>query len=211
MLEETLKKLYHKAFKPHWRYIEKEIRGCHSLLDLGCGYPSPVSNFSYKLHTVGVDAFGPSIAKSKADHIHDEYVQTDVLEAHKHFRKKSFDCVIALDLIEHLDKNSGFKLIEEMETLARKKVVIFTPNGFLSQPAHGGNRHQKHLSGWSVDEMRNRGYKVIGINGWKPLRKEFADLRFNPHWLWLAVSDLTQLVVQYFPKQAFAILCVKTL
>ena len=34
---------------------------------------------------------------------------------------KTFDAVIALDLIEHLEKKDGFKLIEMMTKIAKRK------------------------------------------------------------------------------------------
>ena len=204
-----IEKLYYKIFWLYEDYLNKEVGDSKTLLDLGCGYPSPIKSFSSRLYSVGVDLFEPSINKSKADRIHNEYKKLSVLDAVNEFPEKSFDCVLASDLIEHLTKEDGNKLINDMEKLASKKVIIFTPNGFLDQPAHSGNDHQKHLSGWSVDEMRERGYKVIGINGWKPLRKEFSLFRFKPMLLWLLISDITQVFVKRFPKQAFAILCVK--
>ncbi len=206
-----LKRLYQKIFLAYERYLEQAVGDSKTLLDLGCGYPSPIKSFSSRLYSVGVDLFEPSIMKSRAEKIHNEYRNISVLDAGDKFKEKSFECVLASDVIEHLTKEDGKKLIEIMEELATKKVIIFTPNGFLYQPAHSGNDHQKHLSGWDVGEMRKRGYKVIGINGWKPLRKEFAELRFKPVLLWTIISDITQLIVRNFPKQAFAILCVKEL
>ncbi|KKQ41480.1 MAG: hypothetical protein US60_C0038G0006 [Microgenomates group bacterium GW2011_GWC1_37_8] len=205
----SIKKLYYKIFWPYERYLDAEIGDIKTLLDLGCGYPSPIKSFSHRLHSVGVDIFGPSIDKSKAEKIHNEYRLIDILDAGREFREKSFDCVLASDVIEHLTKEDGQKLIKVMENLATKKVIIFTPNGFLYQPAHDGNEYQKHLSGWSVKEMKNLGYRVIGINGWKPLRKEFAEIRFKPVFIWIIISNLTQILVRYFPSHAFAILCVK--
>lgn len=205
----SIKRLYYRIFWPYERYLDKEIGNSRTLLDLGCGYPSPIKSFSTRLNSVGVDLFEPYIEKSRAEKIHNEYRKINVLDAGSEFEEKSFDCVLASDLIEHLTKEDGEKLIHIMEDLAMKKVVIFTPNGFLYQPAQDGNEYQRHLSGWSVEEMKDRGYKVIGINGWKPLRKEFAEIRFRPAFLWTIISNLTQIIVKYFPKQAFAILCVK--
>ncbi|OGY56971.1 MAG: hypothetical protein A2Y84_00635 [Candidatus Colwellbacteria bacterium RBG_13_48_8] len=207
----SIKRYYYKVFWPYERYLEREVGDSRTLLDLGCGYPSPIKSFSSHLHSTGVDIFGPSIDKSRAERIHDVYKKMNILDAGREFKKKSFECVLASDVIEHLAKEDGGKLIEIMESLAAKKVIIFTPNGFLYQSAHDGNEYQKHLSGWSVKEMRDRGYRVIGINGWKPLRKEFAQIRFRPAFLWTLISNLTQVFIRSFPEQAFAILCVKEL
>ena len=57
--------------------------------------------------------------------------------------------------------------------------------------------------------MKSMGYHVIGINGWKPLRKEYAAVRFQPKYFWLLVSHLTQIFVRNRPEHAFQILCIK--
>ena len=206
-----LRSLYIKTFWSYEYQLKKAVGDSQSLLDLGCGYPSPIKSFSSRLYSVGVDIFEPSIEKSKAESIHNEYKKLNILDAGNEFKERSFDCALASDVIEHLSKENGEKLIKIMEGLASKKVVIFTPNGFLHQPTHDENEYQEHLSGWSVQEMRDKGYKVTGINGWKPLRKEFAEIRFKPTFLWAIISVLTQTMVQYFPKHAFALLCIKKL
>jgi SAM-dependent methyltransferase len=189
--------------------LEEAVRNCTSLLDLGCGSSSPIQSFSKKLYCVGVDTHGPSIELSKKSQIHNKYYRMDVLEIGKNFKPDSFDCVLASDLIEHLDRDEGIKLMEMMETIAKHKIIIFTPNGFQPQEPHHDNPWQLHKSGWTVKEMRNRNYNVIGINGWKPLRKEFAEIRFQPYGLWKPISDFSQLFVRNIPAKAFQILCVK--
>lgn len=96
-----------------------------------------------------------------------------------------------------------------MESLTTKRVVVFTPNGFLPQGVWDNNPHQVHRSGWTVDEMRRRGYSILGLSGWKPLRKEFAEIRYAPEPFWLRVSIATQPLVVHFPRFAFQLLCVK--
>ena len=49
-----------------------------------------------------------------------------------------------------------------MEKVARKKVIVFTPNGFVPQRPYDGNPFQEHLSGWSVDEI----HELTGIDPW---------------------------------------------
>lgn len=207
----ALKSIYHKVFPPYEYELEKAIGDCKTLLDLGCGYPSPIRAFSKKYFSVGVDLFEPDIEKSKKEGIHNKYVELGVMEIGRHFKEDSFECVLASDLLEHLDKEDGERLITTMENIASKKVVIFTPNGFVSQPGYGGNPWQEHKSGWTSEEMGSKGYRVVGINGLRSLRKEFAQLRLSPKVIWQPISDITQLIVKHAPRLAYAILCVKDL
>ena len=189
--------------------LERAIGDCKTILDVGCGSASPIRNFSGKFYSVGVDAFAPSVKTSMEKQIHNDYCQLDVLSIDHRFTPGSFDCVLALDLIEHFNKSDGVRLIGKMEKIASKKVIIFTPNGFLSQNEYDDNPLQVHLSGWTVGEMRKMGYRVIGINGWKPLRGENAAVRLWPKKPWKWITTRTQLFVRNHPEMAFQILCVK--
>ncbi len=196
----------------HPRAMRRAMRGCDSLLDVGCGDDSPLQVFTPQIaHSVGVDAWQPSIVKSRARGIHDEYVCCDVGALSQNFAPNSFDCVAASDLIEHLEPAAGLRLLDDMEAIARKRVMIFTPNGFLPQEPYDGNEFQRHLSGWTPEIMRARGYEVLGINGWRPLRGERTAIRFQPRALWEPISLVSQPFVHHRPHLAYQILCVKYL
>lgn len=61
------------------------------------------------------------------------------------------------------------------------------------------------------------------MTGWKFLRREnickelgaedaiYSTIKFKPRFLWLIISELTQLITYYFPKISFEIFCVKNL
>lgn len=208
-MKKVLKNIYTKFIPNYARELEIAVGDCESLLDVGCGKDSPIQNFSKQIYSVGVDIFNPSLDKSKKLKIHNKYVKMNVLEIEKRFKPNSFDCVLASDLIEHLEKKDGLKLIKQMEKIAKKKVIIFTPNGFLKQGEYDKNPWQIHKSGWSTSEMQKKGYKVIGIRGWKKLRGEYALIKFKPGLFWKIISELTQIYIKRFPKNAFQILCVK--
>ncbi len=189
--------------------LERLVGDSKTLLDVGCGSGSPIKIFSHKLHAEGVDAFIPSIEKSKQQKIHNKYHNIDVLDIDKQFESNSFDCVVALDLIEHLEKEKGLELMQKMEKIAKKRVIIFTPNGFLPQGEFENNPWQIHRSGWEVEEMQKYGYNVYGINGLKGIRGEFATIKYKPKIFWNFISNISQLYTYNNPKLAFQILCVK--
>jgi SAM-dependent methyltransferase len=215
MLTDLLKSMdravFGRLYDQHARLLQRELAGsCDTLLDLGCGSDSPIAALPRRLgHTVGVDAFGPSIERSRARGIHDEYHRMGVLEAGGRFGPRSFDCVMASDVIEHLSRADGLALLDMMERLARVKVVVYTPNGFLPQRPFDGNGFQEHLSGWEPAEMRARGYRVTGVHGWKPLRGERWEVTWKPRPLWSRVSAVSQLWTTARPEWAFQLLCVK--
>lgn len=219
LLKRPLKKIDRMIFSSlsdHFiQTLERECTGrgdCKTLLDIGCGKCSPIYRFSTKIdYTVGVDVFEPAIEESKKLKIHNEYKTIECKGIDSAFQKDSFDCVCALDLIEHLSKEDGLKLIDSMERIARKKVIIFTPNGFLFQGIHDNNPYQQHLSGWEVDEMKAMGYRIIGIGGFKFLKGEVAKIKWRPEFFWRRISLLSQIIVTNRPNLAFAILCIKDL
>jgi SAM-dependent methyltransferase len=197
---------------PLRKELDLAIGQTASLLDIGCGANTPLRHLRQRpARLVGVDGFQPSIDQSRASNYHDDYTKADLLDIDQSFEANSFETVVALDVIEHFTKEDGFKLLERMEQIASHKVVIFTPNGFQPQNEHSGNILQRHLSGWSVQEMQDRGYRVVGVNGWKPLLGEFSLPRFKPRKLWTLISLLTQPLVRNHPQHAYAILCVKEL
>lgn len=71
------------------------------------------------------------------------------------------DTVVSVDVIEHLEKDAGLKMVAELMRIATKQVVIFTPLGFM--PQHGGHQHdpwgmqgqhwQEHRSGWGPEDF----------------------------------------------------------
>ncbi len=60
-----LKKIYRLFFPDHIYYIERELKGCKSVLDLGCGNNSPLRDIKKDFFSVGVDLFKDYIKLSK--------------------------------------------------------------------------------------------------------------------------------------------------
>ena len=79
---------------------------------------------------------------------------------------KSVDTVFALDFIEHLEKAEGLKMLREAERVARRQIVVGTPQGFYPQSYEdpnkpdrwgmGGGYWQTHRSGWDFEDFGDR-------------------------------------------------------
>lgn len=201
-----IKPFYRKIFKDHVYFLKRELQGCNSVLDLGCGADSSLQYCKVPF-SLGVELFGPYIEESKQKKIHTQYLKEDITKVV--FSDKSFDAVILIDVLEHLEKEEGLALIQKAERWAKKKIVVFTPNGFVKQDDFDRNPLQGHQSGWSVGELEQLGFKAFGLNGFKKLRGERAAFRYRPYFLTRLVSEASQTVVYYYPKLAFHIFAVK--
>ncbi|HAO77669.1 MAG TPA: SAM-dependent methyltransferase [Verrucomicrobia subdivision 3 bacterium] len=189
--------------------LREALLGCESVLDVGCGI-SPTMRQLGISQTVGAEGYAPSFMEAKRQNTHDQLVQCDVRELSKQFQPRQFDACVALDVIEHLTKPDGLKLIADMEKIARKRVVFFTPSGFLPQHHASNDDLQEHLSGWNPEEMEQLGYRVIGLLRPKSLRGEYHRLKRRPDFFWGLVSLAGQCFwSKYHPQAAAAILCVK--
>lgn len=195
----------------YYQKLTSELRDCQLVLDLGCGSESPLKKVKKHFFSEGFDLYKPSIAKSRKAKIHDKYKVGDVKKIDSFYSPKSFDAVLALDLIEHLKKEEGLKLLKEMERIARKKVVFLTPNGFIKQIPYEKNPYQVHHSGWRVKELRNRGYRVYGMRGLKFIRGEYATIKFKPWLIWGIIATVSEVLVYFWPELAFQVLACKDL
>lgn len=197
---------YNRIFPPWIEYLQREIGRDDTVLDLACGYNSPLQYCDIAF-SVGVELFTPYLEESKKKGIHNEYIEADIKEVY--FKPKSFDVVLAIEVLEHLAKDEGYELIQKMEAWARKKVILKTPNSYLHQDTYDDNPLQRHLSGWSADELKKMGFKVYGMNGWRRLKGYKGAIKYRPQFLWLRISDISQWIAYYYPKMAFQLFAVK--
>lgn len=147
------------------------IKPSETLLDVGCGL-RPQNMARCKKH-ICVEPHG-------------EYA--DALEAagYEVIRKVGLegliaaDTIMALDSIEHMEREDGEAFIEKAKDLANQ-IVIFTPLGFMPDTENGetdawgcqGQYWQKHRSGWEPGDFPDWTY-VISRNFHKKYGAFFA-------------------------------------
>jgi hypothetical protein len=190
--------------------LRRALLGSDRVLDIGCGSSMNLRWLGVP-HPTGLEGYGPALEEARRKNTHDALIQGDVRSLDQHFKPGQFDTCISLDVIEHLSKEDGWKLIDSMERIATRKVILLTPSGFLPQHHLEQGDLQEHLSGWEAAEMRARGYEVTGLLGPKSLRGDHHTLKGRPKVFWGLVSLLGHfLYTRNHPAQAAAILCVKT-
>jgi N-acetylglucosaminyl-diphospho-decaprenol L-rhamnosyltransferase len=190
--------------------VIRELSSLHSVLDLGCGKHSMVPIIPTWIYTTGVEIFEPYYQAAVKSGRHTLYLNHDILTVE--FPEKSFDAVVLLDVLEHLPKEKGQFLLNKIEKIARKKIVIFTPNGFLPQDDFDENPYMDHCSGWSAQEFKDLGYRVHGVRGFKSMyRHEAHDHEHEDGHAHANILDYGQIFTYHFPSSAFQLFCVKDL
>ncbi len=188
--------------------VLRDLSSMQSVLDLGCGSHSMVPIIPSTINSTGVELFEASYRKAVESGRHDRYLRDDLTKVQ--FEPKSFDAAVMLDVLEHLNKEDGSALLERMEKWAKRRVVIFTPNGFHHQECYDDNPLMEHKSGWTVEDFRKRGYRVYGVRGFKALKEDHGH-EATVETLKDRLVDLTQIFTYHFPSTAFQLYCVKDL
>lgn len=209
----------HPIFHPLDYCLKKELSDCKSVLDLGCGPSSPLKNIKNIDYSVGVELFKPYLDISKKQKIHTKYLQKDILNLN--FKSNSFDAVILIEVLEHLSKNDGQKILKLADIWSKKKVILSTPNQYFPMGIVDNNIHQKHLSGWSIKELRQNGFKINGVSGFRFFYKKsndieslingkvYQNIKFYPRPFFYGINALFQIPNYYFPKYSFGLFAVK--
>lgn len=66
-------------------------------------------------------------------------------------KNNQIDCVVLMDVIEHLDRKEAMGLLYETEKLV-KQIIVFTPLGFMEQN-DTENPWNTHRSGWTPEDF----------------------------------------------------------
>jgi hypothetical protein len=189
--------------------LRKMLVDSKNVLEVGCG-KTPNMKWLGVENSVGLDGFQPYVEEARKFGLHADVVLGDVRDLQRYFKPGQFDTVVALDLIEHLTKEDGLRLMRSMEEVSARKIIFYTPSGFVPQHTFDNNQLQEHLSGWEAEEMKGYGYRVVGLLGPKSLRGEMHVLKYRPRIFWGIVSLAAHFLwTRWCPSKAAAILCVK--
>lgn len=140
-----------------------------TVLDLGCdrGDFMKVINEGRSWEITGIELYDDSVKEARRSKIYKKVIKGDVTKLTSELLKNKFDLVFSSQVLEHLTKKQGEKVLSRWEKLADKRIVISTPVGFMPYEKievkeKEKNPLQTHLSGWEIEEFTSRGYKVRG-------------------------------------------------
>ncbi len=201
----------------YMRLLKKSIGEAETILDLGCGDGSLMELIATgeNWKVTGVDIFKKNVNSASKRKVFVKAIRGDILDVVKEMikKRKKFDVVFCSQVIEHISREKGEKLLKLVDRVAKKRVIMGTPRGFMEQPEVflGDNPHQVHESGWSEEDFRIHGFKVFGI-GFGPAWSEHGLARsYNGILSTVAavISFIISPVVYYLPSLAAGILCIK--
>ena len=140
------------------------IRPSHSVLEIGPGVRpfeltfTPLLRVFVEPSSEYVALLQKQISQSSGKII----IRMDALSFLKSLPDKSFELIVCLDVIEHLKKDLGLMLIQEMLRVSSNQVIVFTPLGYMPQHmpklgidtwGFGEVELQTHLSGWQPQDF----------------------------------------------------------
>lgn len=141
-----------------------------TIVDLGCGkgingFLIRLSRYLQNARIVGVEINSEYVDFCNAHNIYDEIIQKPL--PHLTFKTKSVDLILCTEVIEHLNRKDGIKLLDEIDRICKGRTIITTPNIFFETMP--GDPDDRHLSLWTIEDFRSRGYKVYGLGLKMPL------------------------------------------
>jgi len=149
-------------------WLQKYVDPGDEVIDFGCGL-MPHTRYLKCKRLIAIDGWEPSV-----DRLGDELSDRENIflcffeiteSSLSAINSKSTDVCMAIDVVEHFEKEKSLSLIKHMERIAKKRVVIFTPRGFRVQDHLAPNDYQKHLCGFDPEEFVDLGYLAINRTG----------------------------------------------
>jgi len=132
-----------------FEWLHSNITKESTVLDIGCGNKEYSNSLNCK-RVITIDAW----KKVKPDILIDLEVR-DIP-----FTENSFDVILLLDFIEHLDKERGKEIIEQARTIANK-ILLLTPLWWQDNAVNVenpelwcyGNKYDYHKSLWTLEDF----------------------------------------------------------
>lgn len=195
--------------------LRKSIGKTKTILDLGCGEGSLMQLLSKgrDWQITGIDIYKGAIETARKRNVYQKLICGDLLKTIRDNFDSKYDVVFFSQAIEHVTRNQGEKILDEIEKIAKKRIVVGTPRGFMQQPHEflDDNPYQVHKSGWTIEDFTSRGYKIYGVGFW-PIWS-YHGLGRNASIFRLVVSNilsyLTAPLIYFFPALGAGVIAIK--
>lgn len=154
--------------------IPSDLKG-KTILDIGCGrgmwgYMINILRDVRGAKIIGLDLNEDYLSFVRKHKIYTKLIKADLLKKLP-IESKSVDFIICSEVIEHIVKKDGEKLLKEIDRIIKPggRIIVTTPNVWLEMPYV--NDLDLHRSLWNTADFTKRGYKVHGIGVKLPFNK----------------------------------------
>jgi 2-polyprenyl-3-methyl-5-hydroxy-6-metoxy-1,4-benzoquinol methylase len=162
------------------KLIQNEVVRDDTVLDIGCGIMQATTDILHKKfggrgnkgrlrcrRITGTDIHQAYLSEINRYYDDIETIHMSVEDTCKTIRDDQYDVVLCLDVLEHLDPKTIPMVIENIQRIARRKAIVYTPSTFKTNEEHaenvwgmGSNEFQLHQSLVDPQFLEARGFVV---------------------------------------------------
>jgi hypothetical protein len=137
-------------------WINENTKNSKSVVELGAGFFNRLSNVHYTTPIkIGIEIWQPYIDNAKYHNC--IKIQGDVKDYKLLLKGYELDTVMIIDVLEHFDKETAFKLIENLKE-DFNKILLMLPVGDYIQDkdvtGYGAHIYQTHRSYWYEKDIK---------------------------------------------------------
>ncbi len=141
--------------------IQEYITEDDIVLDVGCGKCNPTRDIKARVK-IGIDLFRPALGIAGRSHVP---FNLDIRDLHKIMLPKTVDVALWLDCMEHMEVNDAVMVLEAIENIARKYVILHYPVSYFTNTDTEGffeeGNLQAHRSHLQLGFFQERGYHLV--------------------------------------------------
>ena len=190
---EAALRLYTRLFPQFYSDLKTRIEGrtidCRTVLDIGWMRNYPIR------------------ALTAPGALEDELISIDY-ESIAILVERRFDAVIALDVVEHLNREDFLRFVKRMENLALKRIIVFCRNPILEEA--NASRTPGRDSHWSYDDIGLAGFQIEGVQGLRALKRIVPESG-SMEVLGTVILDASRTLSSRWPEHANQLLLTKWL
>jgi hypothetical protein len=94
------------------------------------------------------------------DYCYNKIMIGDALTLLPTLHDKSYELILAIDILEHFHKEDGVNFLSELKRISSNAILISTPKEFIHQNIEA-NPFENHRSVWSKNDLTHYGFPLI--------------------------------------------------